>query len=199
MTQASRTIDSRTGYEFKDANGTQLATVVEVGDSDLTKLAHPGASRKLSSAGVPDWLAKRFEVRSPDGAVLLELTRIRQAKKTLVVALPGGTEVGRIRQENLIGGKPHLAFEVGEAKLGEITQEGGWLRRGAQRGVQRFTATVTAAGNEAIARFTMKRLGNVHFEVNEYDVEILGSLDDQLQTLTVVSAVAIDQALFEGE
>lgn len=195
VAQQPRTLDGRTGYRIANGQGAVMASVVEVGASDLDKLAHPGRSRKRSAAGVPEWLVKSFEVRSGDGAVLLVLTRIRQAKKTLVVSLAGGAEIGQIRQENLFG-RARLAYEVDGARVGGITSDGGWLRLGVQGGPQRFTAA--SADGEPVARLTMTRVGNVHLEVNEYEVEVLRPLEDPLHALVVASAVAVDQALFEG-
>jgi len=193
--QQPRTVDSRTGYDVCDPAGVLLGSVVEVGESDLEKLAHPTQSREKAAEGAPEWLVKRFEVSTAEGEVVLRLSRIRAARKTLVVSGADDHELGRVRQENLVG-RARLALEAGGVQVGRIRSEQGWLRQGLVGRAQQFALTSGDAGPQ-VAHITMTRIGNVNLEVNEYKLDVSIALADPLRALVLAAPVAIDQALYE--
>jgi uncharacterized protein YxjI len=181
VNQKAKLIEVTNEYAVYDQQGTQLGSVVQVGQSTLRK-----ALRLVSS--IDQYLTHRLEVRDQRGAVLLQLTRpAKILKSTIVVSTPGGGEVGRIVQENLVG-KIRFGFEVNGSRIGGINAEN-WR-------AWNFSI-VDAAGSE-VARITKTWEGlakTMFTTADNYVVQIHRPLEDPLRLLVVASALCVDTAL----
>lgn len=185
VNQKAKLIEVTTEYKVMDGEGNPVGTVTQVGQSKGKKLL-----RLVSN--VDKFLTHKFEVRDNDGAVLLNLTRpAKIMKSTVVVSNPGGTEIGKIKQENIIG-KIHFGFEVGDRKVGGINAEN-WR-------AWNF-AVVDESGTE-IARITKTWEGlakTMFTTADNYVVQIHKPLDEPLRSLTVAAALTVDTALKQDE
>ena len=185
VNQKAKLIELTNEYAVYDAQGTQLGSVVEVGQSMVRK-----AVRLLSN--FDQFLSHRYEVRDPSGRVVLNLHRPgKLVKSTVVVGLPDGRELGRIRQENAIG-KIRFAFEVNGARIGGIKAEN-W--RAWDFGI--FDAQDTEV---ARVKKTWEGMAKAMFTTaDNYVIRIHRPLDDPLRTLVVASALTIDTALKQDD
>jgi len=131
-------------------------------------------------------------VREADGTVVLRLTRpAKIMKSTVIVESADGKEIGKIRQENVIG-KINFAFEVGDRKIGAIHAEN-WR-------AWNF-AVVDERGTE-VARITKKWEGIVKAAfttADNYFVQIHKPLTDPLRALVVAAALSVDTALKQDD
>lgn len=181
VNQKAKLVEVTNEYAIYDAAGTQLGSVVEVGQTVVRK-----AIRLLSN--FDQFLAHRYEVRDPGGRVVLNLHRPGKfVKSTVVVSLPDGREVGRIRQENAIG-KIRFALEVNGARVGGIKAEN-W---------RAWDFAIEDAQEVEVARVKKTWEGAVKAmftTADNYVIQIHRPLEDPLRTLVVASALTIDTAL----
>jgi uncharacterized protein YxjI len=181
VNQKAKIIEVTNEYAVYDANGTQLGSVVEVGQSALKK-----AVRILSN--YDQFLSHRLEVRDTQGRVQLSLHRpAKFLKSTVVVSGPDGNEIGKIRQENAIG-KIRFAFEVGGQKVGGIQAEN-W---------RAWDFAINDASGTEVARIkkTWEGLAKAMFTTaDNYVVRIHRPLEEPLRHLVVAAAVSVDTAL----
>jgi len=116
VNQKAKLIELTNEYAVYDRNGSQLGSVVQVGQSGLRK-----AARFLTS--VDQFLAHRLEVRDPAGHPVLVLARpAKIIKSTVIVARPDGQEIGRIAQQNAFG-RIRFDFETAYGVIGSIRAE----------------------------------------------------------------------------
>jgi uncharacterized protein YxjI len=181
VNQKAKIIEVTNEYAVYDQNGTQLGSVVEVGQNAVRK-----AIRLLSS--YDQFLSHRLEVRDMQGRVQLSLHRpAKFVKSTVVVSGPDGQEVGKIRQENAIG-KIRFAFEAGGARIGGIQAEN-W---------RAWDFAISDAEGAEVARIkkTWEGMAKAMFTTaDNYVVRIHRPLDDPLRMLVVAAAVTVDTAL----
>jgi len=185
VNQKAKLIELTNEYAVYDAHGTQLGSVVEVGQNVVRK-----AVRLLSN--FDQFLPHRYEVRDTSGRVVLHIHRPGKfIKSTVVVGLPDGSELGRIRQENAIG-KIRFAFEVNGTRVGGIKAEN-W---------RAWDFAVVDAQDTEVARIkkTWEGMAKAMFTTaDNYVVRIHRQLDDPLRTLVVASALTVDTALKQDE
>jgi uncharacterized protein YxjI len=185
VNQKAKLIEVTNEYAVYDQNGTQLGSVVEVGQNAARK-----ALRILTN--VDQFLSHRLEVRDAQGRVVLTLHRpAKLVKSTVVVGAPDGTEIGRIRQENAIG-KIRFAFEVGGQRVGGIQAEN-W---------RAWDFAISDATGAEVARIkkTWEGLAKAMFTTaDNYVVRIHRPLEDPLRLLVVAAAVTVDTALKQDD
>ncbi len=185
VNQKAKLIELTNEYKVSDGDGNAIGSVIEVGQSKAKKLL-----RFVSN--VDQFLTHKLEVRNADESVVLRLTRpAKLLKSTVVVEDAAGKEIGKIRQENVIG-KINFSFEIGERKVGAIQAEN-WR-------AWNF-AIVDDKGTE-IARVTKKWEGIVKAAfttADNYLVQIHKPLEDPLRSLVVAAALCIDTALKQDD
>jgi uncharacterized protein YxjI len=181
VNQKAKLIELTNEFAVYDQHGNQLGWVVQVGQSTVRK-----ALRFVTS--VDQYLTHRFEVRDMQGAVLLQLTRPAKVfKSTVVVSTPDGREIGKIRQENMIG-KIRFAFEVDGQPVGGINAEN-W---------RAWNFNITDAAGTEIARITKTWEGlakTMFTTADNYVVQIHHQLPEPLRSLVIASALTVDTAL----
>lgn len=185
VSQRAKLVELTNEYTVFDADGTQLGAVVQVGQGRLRKIL-----RLVTS--LDQYLTHRLEVRDVAGTVLLSLTRPAKIfKSTIVVAGPDGAEIGRIRQENMVG-KIRFALEAGDRKVGEIRGEN-W---------RAWNFAVVDADDHEVARITKTWEGlakTMFTSADSYSVEIHRELQDPVRSLVVAAAVSVDTALKQDQ
>ena len=181
VNQKAKIIEVTTEYKVFDQHGTQLGSVVQVGQSGLKK-----AMRVLTS--VDQFMTHRYEIRDASGAVLVNLTRPRKVfKSSLVVGGPAGDELGRIVQANVFG-KIRFNLEAGGQEHGSINAEN-W--RAWNFNVQDATGTEVARITK-----TFEGFGKTMFTpADNYVVQIHRPLQDPLRLLVLAAALGVDTAL----
>ncbi len=185
VNQKAKFVELTNEYAVFDANGNQLGSVVQVGQSAARKVL-----RFVSN--VDQFLKHRLEVRDANGAAVLSLTRPAKVfKSTVIVTRPDGSEVGRIVQDNVFG-KIHFALMAGEYKYGSINAENwrAWnfnIRDHADTEVARITKTF---GGLLKAAFTT---------ADNYVVQIHRPLEEPLRSLVIAAALTVDTALKQDE
>jgi len=181
VNQKAKLIEVTNEYAVYDQNGTQLGSVVEVGQNAARKVL-----RVISN--VDQFLGHRLEVRDMQGRVQLSLHRpAKILKSTVVVSGPDGQEVGKIRQENAIG-KIRFAFEAGGQRVGGIQAEN-W---------RAWDFAISDAQGAEVARIkkTWEGMAKALFTTaDNYVVRIHRPLEDPLRMLVVAAAVTVDTAL----
>ena len=185
VNQKAKILEVTNEYAIYDANGTQLGSVVQVGQNWFRK-----AIRILTQ--YDQFLSHRLEVRDAHGRVVLGLFRpAKFLKSRVVVSTPSGGEIGTIRQENAIG-KIRFAFEVGGQRIGGIQAEN-W---------RAWDFAITDAQGAEVARIKKTWEGMVKAmftTADNYVVRIHRPLDEPLRTLVVASALTVDTALKQDE
>ncbi len=185
VNQKAKLIELTNEFAIYSQDGRQLGSVVQVGQSAARK-----ALRLLSN--VDQFLSHRYEVRDQTGAVVLGLHRpAKFLKSTVVVSRADGSEVGQIRQENMIG-KIRFGFEVRGARVGGIQAEN-W---------RAWDFAVLDAADREVARIkkTWEGVAKAMFTTaDNYVVRIHQRLDDPLRSLVVAAAVTVDTALKQDE
>ena len=172
-------VERRVGYDVYDQQGTvTLGSVVQAGRDNVAKMLRPRRSDNAQTA---------FEMSDPSGLVLLLLTHIRAFKSSLVVALPDGSEVGRIRLENLFG-KSRFALEVAGTRAGAM-KAATWRKRS-------FPVVDAAAAEIARVDMTHGSSGD-HAHNNHYAVHIDGPLENPLRSFAFAAVIAVDMILWE--
>jgi uncharacterized protein YxjI len=185
VNQKAKLIEVTNEYAVYAANGGQIGSVVEVGQSAARKVL-----RVLTN--VDQFLTHRLEVRDAAGRAVLSLTRPAKVfKSTVVVSGPDGTEIGRIRQDNMFG-KIRFAFEVGGQRVGGIQAEN-W---------RAWDFAVVDAQDAEVARIkkTWEGLVKAAFTTaDNYVVRIHRPLEEPLRSLVVASALTVDTALKQDD
>ncbi|HWL34970.1 MAG TPA: phospholipid scramblase-related protein [Frankiaceae bacterium] len=185
VNQKAKLIELTNEYAVYDAHGTQLGSVVQVGQGTMRK-----AIRLLTQ--YDQFLSHRLEVRDANGRVVLGLHRpAKFMKSRVIVSGPNGNEIGQIRQENAIG-KIRFAFEVAGERVGGIQAEN-W---------RAWDFAINDAQGAEVARIkkTFEGLAKAMFTTaDNYVVRIHRQLDEPLRTLVVAAAVSVDTALKQDD
>jgi uncharacterized protein YxjI len=181
VNQKTKLIELTNEYAIFNQNGTQIGSVVEVGQSGLKK-----AVRLLSSWD--QYLTHRLEVRDSSGQVMLMLTRPAKVFKSRVqVAFGNGQPVGEIVQENVFG-KIRFGLMVGGQSIGSINAQN-W---------RAWNFSIQDASGHEVARITKTWEGlarTMFTTADNYVVQIHSRLQDPLRAMVIASAVTVDTAL----
>jgi len=185
VNQKAKLIELTNEYAVYDRNGTQLGSVVQVGQSGLKK-----AMRFVSS--FDQFMTHRLEVRDSVGRAQLVLTRpAKFVKSTVVVSRPDGQEIGRIAQQNAIG-KIRFDFETPYGVVGSIRAEN-W---------RAWNFAILDQSGAEVARITKTWEGlakTMFTTADNYVVQIHRPLDDPLLSMVVASALSVDTALKQDD
>lgn len=185
VNQKAKFIEVSNEYMVYDEHGTQVGAVRQVGQSGLRK-----AARLLTN--FDQYLTHKLEVTDTGGRTLLRLTRPAKIfKSTVVVEDAGGTEIGRIVQQNMIG-KIRFDLEADGASVGALKAQN-W---------RAWDFQITDASGTEVARIkkTFEGIARALFTTaDNYVVRIHRPLQDPLRSLVVASALSVDTALKQDE
>ena len=185
VNQKAKLIELTNEYAVYDANGTQLGSVVQVGQGMLRK-----AFRLVGN--YDQFLSHRMEIRDAAGRVVLGLHRpAKFLKSKIIVSTPDGREIGTIRQENAIG-KIRFAFEVNGQRIGGIQAEN-WR-------AWDFAISDQTGGEVARIKKTWEGLAKAMFTTaDNYVVRFHRQVEEPLRSLVVAAAVSVDTALKQDD
>jgi hypothetical protein len=181
VNQKAKLIEVVNQYSVYDANGTQIASVSEVGQSAIKKVV-----RVLGS--YDQFFTHRLEVRDMQARPVLHITRpAKILKSKVVVEKPGVGEIGRLEQLNAIC-KIRFGLMAGGQQVGEMRAEN-W---------RAWDFSIVDASGTEVARIkkTFEGLAKTMFTTaDNYVVRIHRQLEDPLLSLVVASALTVDTAL----
>jgi uncharacterized protein YxjI len=181
VNQKIKFIEVSNQYSVYDQNGTQIASVSEIGQSTLKKVV-----RVLGE--YDQYFTHRLEVRDMSGAPILQVTRpAKLLKSKVIVEKPGVGEVGRLVQQNAIG-KIRFGLMAGSQQVGEMRAEN-W---------RAWDFAIVDESGPEVARIkkTWEGLAKTMFTTaDNYVVRIHRQLEDPLLSLVVASALTVDTAL----
>jgi uncharacterized protein YxjI len=184
VNQKAKFVEVTNEYAVYDADGRQLGSVVEVGQSALRKVFRVVGN-------YDQYLSHSLEIRDAAGRVVLGLRRpAKFIKSKITVSTPDGREIGTIRQENAIG-KIRFAFEVDGQRIGGIQAEN-W---------RAWNFAINDAQGQEVARITKKFAGLVRMmtTADNYVVQIHRPLEEPLRSLVIAAAVSVDTALKQDD
>jgi uncharacterized protein YxjI len=181
VNQKAKLLEVTSEYRVFDQHGTQVGAVRQVGQSSAKKLL-----RMVSN--FDQFMTHNYQIVDAAGAVRLQVVRPRKfIKSTVVVQDPGGSEIGRVVQQNAFG-KIRFSLDVGGATVGAINAENwrAWnfnIQDGSGTEVARITKTWEGLGK---AIFTT---------ADNYVLQIHRPLTEPLRSLVIASALCVDTAL----
>ncbi len=181
VNQKAKLIELTNEYDVFDQQGNKIGMVAEVGQSTLKK-----AARLLSS--LDQFMTHRLEIRDAEGNPVLGLTRpAKLMKSKFVVTGADGTEIGTIKQANVMG-KKRFALEAGGQTVGMLRAEN-W---------RAWDFHIVDANDQEVARITKtwEGLGKAMFTTaDNYVLQFGAPVAEPLRSLVVVAALSIDTAL----
>lgn len=181
VNQKAKLIELNNQFSVFDQNGNQIAVVNQVGQSAAKKVL-----RLVSS--LDQFMTHKLEVTSPQGEVLLRLTRPRKVFKSSVVVSDGADrEIGRIVQENMVG-KIRFGLEANGQRIGGIYGEN-W---------RAWNFRIEDGSGTEVARITKTFEGflkTAFTTADNYVVQIHARQPEPLHSLIVASALSVDTAL----
>lgn len=185
VNQKAKLIELTAQYGIFDSAGKRLGTVNQTGQSALKK-----AVRLVFD--IDQYLTHHYEVRDPNGALVLQLVRPRKIlRSNILVNDATGAEIGRISQENVIG-KINFGLLIGGNRVGAIKAEN-W---------RAWNFRIEDAAGSEIARITKTWEGlakTMFTTADNYVVQIHGAVPQPLLSLVVAAAVSIDTALKQDQ
>jgi uncharacterized protein YxjI len=181
VNQKAKIIELTNEYYVSDQDGNRIGSVAEVGQSTAKKIA-----RFVSS--LDQFMTHRYEIRDAGEQAVLVLTRPRKIMKSnFIVSRPDGTEVGQVKQSNMLG-KIKFALEAGGTRIGSLNAEN-W---------RAWNFTVQDGEGNEVARITKTWEGlakTMFTSADNYVLEIKAPLVDPLLSLVVATALCVDTAL----
>jgi uncharacterized protein YxjI len=177
--QKAKLIELRNEYFIYDEQGTRIGSVMQVGQSLLTRLL-----RLLVRTDA--LLGISLEIREADGTAAL-LLRKPAMRITCTVSWTNGTVVGRIVPKVRLGKVRMAITDPAGGALGEIRAEN----------LRAWNFSVQDAAGRPIARVDKKWAGarELFTTADKYAVELDPRLTDPLRSLVVASCLAIDTLL----
>jgi hypothetical protein len=181
VNQKAKLIELNNEYSVFDQHGSQLGSVVQVGQSTARKVL-----RFVSS--IDQYLPVRLEVRDGYGQPQLLLTRpAKLIKSKVTVQRPDGRPLGEIVQQNAIG-KINFSIEADGQKIGAIKAEN-W---------RAWNFAIVDHTESEVARITKTWEGlakTMFTTADNYVLQIHRQLPDPLLSMIVASALTVDTAL----
>lgn len=186
VNQKAKLIEITNQYRVFDAEGNQIGSVNQVGQSGVVK-----AMRLLTN--VDQFLTTRLDVVDISGEVLLRLTRPAKVfKSSLVVSNASGTQIGMIKQKNMIGKINFALLDASGSEVGQIKAEN-W---------RAWNFRIEDSAGTEVARITKTWEGlakTLFTTADNYVVQIHQRLSDPLRSLVVASALSVDTALKQDD
>jgi uncharacterized protein YxjI len=180
VNQKAKLIELTNEYSVFNQQGTQVASVAQVGQSGLRK-----ALRFVSS--VDQFLTTKLEVRDMNGPVLVLTRPAKLVKSRVLVHRANGEQVGEIAQGNVFG-KIRFDYLVNGQQIGGIQAEN-W---------RAWNFSIVDHTGAEVARITKTWEGlakTMFTTADNYVVQIHRPLADPLASLVIASALSVDTAL----
>jgi uncharacterized protein YxjI len=185
VNQKPKIIEMVNEYLVYDQHGNKIGSVAEVGQS-MVKIA----SRFVSS--VDQFFTHKYEIRDADENCVMVMVRPRKImKSSFVVTKPDGTEIGKVKQRNMLGKIKFLLSADGK-DVGSINAEN-W---------RAWNFHVKDAKGNEVARVTKTFEGLVttlFTTADNFVLEIKEPLEDPLLSLVVATTLCIDTALKQDD
>jgi uncharacterized protein YxjI len=185
VNQKPKIIEMVNEYLVYDQHGNKIGSVAEVGQS-MVKIA----ARFVSS--VDQFFTHKYEIRDADENCVMVMVRPRKImKSSFVVSKPDGTEIGKVKQRNMLGKIKFLLSADGK-DVGSINAEN-W---------RAWNFHVKDAKDNEVARVTKtwEGLGTTLFtSADNFVLEIKEPLRDPLLSLVVATTLCIDTALKQDD
>lgn len=182
VNQRPKILEVITEYTIHGYDGTPRGAIRQVDQSRGKRLA-----RILTA--FDQFFTHRFELRDPDGEVVLRITRPRKIFKSRVeVHDAAGRLVGRIRQENIF-------FKI---RFGIENAEGWTIGRIRAENWRAWDFAIETPLDGEVARVVKSWEGftrALFTRADLYVVRVHRRLDEPLRTMVLVAAVTIDLAL----
>jgi uncharacterized protein YxjI len=177
--QKAKLIELRNEYRIYDEQGNQIGSVMQVGQSILTRIVR--ALTKIDSL-----LSVKLEIREADGTVALLLHKPGM-RITCTVSQPGGTVLGRIAARIRLGKARMAITDPAGNALGEVRAEN----------LRAWNFDVQDAYGRSVARVDKKWAGarELFTTADKYRVQLDPNLTDPLRSLVLASCLAIDTLL----
>jgi uncharacterized protein YxjI len=184
--QKAKVIELTNQYRLQDADGNDVGSVTEVGQSKARK-----ALRLLTKDD--QYLTHRLEVQDLDGAVVMRLLSPAKIMKSKVEVFDGdGNAIGSIVQQNIVGKKRFSLDDAAGLTLGEI-QGTSWIS---------WDFEIKDAGGAVVGRVDKQFSGFLRegfTTADTYVVKLESALAGPLRSLAFAAAVAIDTALKQDD
>lgn len=181
VSQKRKIIELTNEYSVFGADGAQVGSVAEIGQSSLKK-----AARFLTS--LDQFMTHRVQINDSVGRPLLVLTRPAKVfKSTMVVSSPDGAEIGRLVQRNVFG-KIRFGMESGGVEVGSLNAEN-W---------RAWNFAILDHTGAEVARITKTWEGvltTVFTTADNYMLDIHVPLAEPMHSLVVAAALTVDTAL----
>src|SRR6266545_4220519 len=176
--QKAKLIELRNEYSIYDESGNRIGSVMQVGQSVLTRLL------RLVLRG-DSLLGVKLEIREANGAVALLLHK-PAFRITCAVSRPNGTVIGRIAAKIRLGKARMAITDPAERVLGEVRAEN----------LRAWNFNVQDATGRLIARVDKKWAGarELFTTADKYRVELDPNLPDPLRSLVGVPPRAAEAA-----
>jgi hypothetical protein len=185
VNQKAKVVELVNEYLVFDQHGNKIGAVAEVEQSTAKMVA-----RFVSS--IDQFLTHKYEIRDADENPVLVMVRPRKImKSSFVVTRPDGTEVGRVKQSNMLG-KIKFSLTADGSGVGSINAEN-W---------RAWNFHVKNAAGKEVARVTKtwEGLGKTLFTTaDNFVLEIKEPLEDPLLSLVVATSLCIDTALKQDD
>ena len=185
VNQKAKVIELVNEYLVFDQHGTKVGAVAQVEQSTAKMVA-----RFVSS--LDQFLTHKYEIRDADENPVLVMVRPRKImKSSFVVTKPDGTEVGKVKQSNMLG-KIRFKLTAGDKDIGSINAEN-W---------RAWNFHVKNAEGTEVARVakTWEGLGKTLFTTaDNFVLEIKEPIEDPLLSLVVATSLCIDTALKQDD
>jgi len=177
--QKAKLVELRNEYFVHDQHGNRIGSVVQVGQSALTRLVR--LFTKLDSL-----LPVKLEIREADGSVALRLHKPGMSY-TCTVSRPDGAELGRIS----------MKIRIGKARLPLTDPAGNVLGEIRAENLRAWNFSVQDSRGQQVARVDKKWAGarELFTTADKYAVDLDPSLADPLRSLVIASCLAIDTLL----
>ncbi len=177
--QKPKLFELRNEYSIYDEYGNRIGSVMQVGQSILTRLL-----RLLIKTD--SLLGVKLEIREADGSAALLLHK-PGFRVTCTVSRPDGTVLGRIAARIRLGKARMAITDPAGSVIGEVRAEN----------LRAWNFNVQDASGRPIARVDKKWAGarELFTTADKYIMELNPALPDPLRSLVVASCLAIDTLL----
>ncbi len=181
INQKWKLIEVNTEFAIMDANGAQVGSVRQVGQSTFKKIFR-------FFGNLDQYFTHKYQIVDAGGTPQLLVTRPRKFIKSKVIVQDAvGTEIGRIVQKNVFG-KIKFGFIVNGHEMGGIFAEN-W---------RAWNFSIKDANGTEVARITKTFEGllkTAFTTADNYVLQVHQQLPDPLRQMVYASALTVDTAL----
>ena len=186
VNQKPKLIEMTNEYRIRDADGADIGSIRQEGQSKVKKVL-----RLITD--VDQFLTHRLGVYDDAGAKVMEMVRPRKIlKSTLQILDAGGSERGRIVQQNVVGRKRFALQGPNGDEIGSIDAEN-W---------RSWDFSIHDASGAEVGRITKQWAGILRegfTTADHYMFHVTGAPSPDLRFLMVAAAAGVDTALKQDD